>query len=52
MLFDPRMMDLYLACCRVLIKEFESLEVMTSRVKQPPYQVRLSARSYRAKRRN
>jgi hypothetical protein len=35
MLFDPRMMDLYLGCCGVLLKEFGSFaEGMTMRVKQ------------------
>jgi hypothetical protein len=39
MLFDPRMMDLYLGCCGVLLKGFGSFaEGMTTRVKQLAYQ--------------
>jgi hypothetical protein len=39
MLFDPRMMDLYLGCCGVLLKEFGSFaEGLTTRVKELAYQ--------------
>jgi hypothetical protein len=39
MLFDPRMMDLYLGCCGVLLKEFGTFaEGMTRRVKELAYQ--------------
>lgn len=39
MLFDPRMMDLYLGCCGVLLKEFGSFaEGMTKRVTQLAYE--------------
>src|ERR1700730_1937825 len=39
MLFDPLMMDLYLGCCGVLLKEFGSFaEGMTTRVKELAYQ--------------